>query len=268
MYTVSKSRDRYECKSDSGCMFMSTLSELTLPEQFFLLALDDKKGTIRFDYGAVKFTRYGLVGAAIMELALLEKVELRNGKLALVNDSYTSNEFLDEVMDKLKNSKKNMKVQDWISLLGSEDTVRFTAECLVNKGVLTAKKQKYLGLFNITVYPMRNSAEKLGLIGKIRGVVLYNNKTEPKLAALIGLVNRCGLTKKIFSKEERRKAKSRIKNIKILDDGLTSKAVAGNVTELQGKIDSAFKNLQYTYTFGLLVSVLGVFIALFRNLGI
>ena len=246
---------------------MSTLSELTLPEQFLLLALDGKKGTTYFGFEAVKFTRYGLVGAAIIELAFREKVEIRNGKLALVNDSYTGDKFLDEVIDGLKNSKKNMGTQEWITLLGIEDTVSFTAECLVNKGILTAKKQKYLGLFNITVYPMRNSAEKLGLIGKIRGVVLYNNKTEPKLAALIGLVNRCGLTKKIFSKEERRKAKSRIKNIKIVDDDLTSKAVADNVTELQGTIDSAFKKLQYTYTFGLLASVLGVLITLFRHLG-
>jgi hypothetical protein len=244
---------------------MSTLSELTLPEQFLLLALDDKKGTTHYGYGAVTLTRYGLVGAAIIELVLREKVEIRNGKLALMNNSYTGDKFLDEVIDGLKSSKKNMRAQHWMTFMGNEETIRFTAESLVNKGILTVKKQKYLGLFNITNYPRRNSAEKLGLIGKIRGVVLYNNKPETKLAALIGLINKCGLTKQILSKEERIKAKSRIKKIKIVDEDSTSKAVADNVTALQGMIDSAFKNLQYTHTIGYLATVLGVLITLLRH---
>jgi golgi phosphoprotein 3 len=241
---------------------MSTLSELTLPEQFLLLALDDKKGTI--NNGTVKLTQYGLVGAAIVELSFSEKVKIQNGKLALVDNSYTDNIFLNKVIDGLKNSKKSMKTQQWIALLGNEDAINSTADSLVNKGILTAKKQKYLGLFNITVYPMRNSAEKLGLISKIRGVILYNNKTEPKSAALIELVNKCGLTKKLFSKEERIKAKSRIKQIKIVKEDLTSKTVADNVTALQGTIDSTLKNLQYTQKIGYLVTVLGLLTTLFR----
>lgn len=241
---------------------MSTLSELTLPEQFLLLALDDKKGTIR--NGAAKLTQHGLVGAAILELALREKVEISNGKLALVNNSYTGDKFLDKVIDNLKNAKTNMKVKEWIILIGViEDTISFTAEGLVNKRKLMAKKRKIFGLFSITDYSGLNSGAKLGIIGKIRGVVLYNNKPETKLAALIGLVNKCGLNNQIFSKEERIKAKSKIKKIKIVDNDLTSKAVADNVTELQEMIDSTLKNLQYKHTIRYLIGMLGIFASLF-----
>jgi hypothetical protein len=83
----------------------------------------------------------------------------------------------------------------------------------------------------------------------------------------LGTRPKCGLTKKIFSKEERIKAKSRIKKIKIVEEDLTSKAVADNVTALQGTIDSTLKNLQYTQTIGYLVTVLGVLTTLYRYFG-
>jgi hypothetical protein len=210
---------------------------LTLPEQLLLLAMDDKKGTIL--RAAVIPIRFGLAGAAIMELALREKVKISDKKLDLVNDSYTGDNLLDEVINQFKNTNKSKSASDWIIVLANKENIqKLTVDSLVNKGIFEAEEHKTLGVFNSTHYPMKDSGEELGIKEKIRRVVLYNNEPDTRVAVLIGLVNTCGLTNEIFSKDERKEAKNRIKEISNSD--LISKTVADTIAAVQAFLFTVF----------------------------
>lgn len=210
---------------------------LTLPEQLLLLAMDDKKGTILT--AAVIPIQFGLAGAAIMELALRGNVEIRDKKLDVTNDSYTGDNLLDGVINQFKSTNKRKSVSDWIIALADKDNIqKLTVKSLVNKGILEAEEHKTLGIFKSTHYPMKDSGQELEIKEKIRRVVLYNDKMDTKVVVLIGLVNTCGLTSEIFSKDERKRAKSRIKEISNSD--LISKTVVDTVTEVQTLLFTIF----------------------------
>lgn len=210
---------------------------LTLPEQLLLLAMDDKKGAIL--RAAVIPIRFGLAGAAIMELALREKVEIRDEKLDLVNDSHTGDNLLDEIITQFKNTNKSKSASDWVIALANKENIqKLTVDSLVNKGIFEAEEHKTFGVFNSTRYPMKDSGEKLRIKEKIRRVVLHNDEPDTKVAVLVGLVNTCGLTNEIFSKDERKAAKNRIKEIS--NSNLISQTVADTVAAVQAFLFTVF----------------------------
>jgi len=206
---------------------------LSLPEQLLLLALHDEKGTILSS--ASMSIRYGLAGAIIMELALREKVEIRDKKLVLVNDSYTGDSVLDEAMALMKNLGKGKNAGYWVNKLTSKIKIQeIMLERLVDKGILKTEEHKILWIFDSPHYPMKDSGEEFKIREHIRRIILHNDTAEARVAVLIGLVNACRLTNEIFSKQERKDAKKRIKEI--MENDLIAKAVADTVVAIEAAL--------------------------------
>ncbi len=205
---------------------------LTLPEQLLLLALHDEKGTI-LSTASISI-KYGLAGAVIMELALREKVVIRDKKLVLINDSYTGDNVLDEAMTQIKKLGKGKNAGYWVNKLQNIKIQELILDRLVDKGILKTEEHKILWIFDSPHYPMKDSEEELGIREQIRRIVLHKDIAEARVAVLIGLVNACRLTNEIFSKEERKEAKKRIKEI--IDNDLIAKAVADTVVAIEAAL--------------------------------
>ena len=205
---------------------------LTLPEQLLLLALHDEKGTI-LSTASISI-KYGLAGAVIMELALREKVEIRDKKLVLVNDSYTGDNVLDEALTQIKKLGKGKNAGYWVNKLQSIKIQELMLDRLVDKGILKTEEHKILWIFDSPHYPMKDSEEESEIREQIRRIVLHKDIAETRVAVLIGLVNACRLTNEIFSKEERKEAKKRIKEI--IENDLIAKAVADTVVAIEAAL--------------------------------
>lgn len=206
---------------------------LTLPEQLLLIALHDEKGTI-LSTASISI-RYGLAGAVIMELALHEKLEIRDKKLILINDSYIGDNVLDEAISQIKTIDKAKNAGYWINKLSGKIKVQeLLLSRLVEKGILKMEEHKIFWIFDSPHYPMKDSGEESEVREKIRRIVLHKDIADTRIAVLIGLVNACRLTNEIFSKDERKEAKTRIKEI--IENDIIAKSVADTVVAIEAAL--------------------------------
>jgi len=207
---------------------------LTLPEQLLLLALHDQKGTILSS--ASVSINYGLAGAVLTELALREKVEIRDKKLVILSRSLTGDDILDAALDQIMNSAKERKADHWVNkLAGSKLKLRqLLLERLVKQGILKMEEHKILWVFDNPHYPMKDASDEKGVREQLRRLVLWREEAEAQTVALMGLVNACGLTGEIFTRAEKKEAKQRIKEIMKSDP--VAKAVADTVAGVQAAV--------------------------------
>ncbi|ATW27940.1 GOLPH3/VPS74 family protein [Candidatus Formimonas warabiya] len=206
---------------------------LILPELLLLIALHDEKGTILSP--AATSINYGLAGAVIMELALRKKVELRDKKITVVDDSSTGDSVLDQALYNMKSQGKSKKPGYWVNKLSGQMTIKdFMTDRLVEKGIIRVEEHKILWIFDSPRYPMKDPLEEREIREQIRKIVLHGDSAEPRTAVLIGLVNACRLTNEIFSKEERKEAQIRIKEI--IKKDILSKAVADTVAAIEAAV--------------------------------
>jgi len=108
---------------------------------------------------------------------------------------------------------------------------------LVQKGILKQEEHRVLGIFRAQRYPAENTAVEESSKDRLRSAVLAGTPLEPRLAALISLVNACGLLDELFSREERKKARQRSKEI--TQGELIGKAVSDTVAGVQAAIIGA-----------------------------
>ena len=92
-------------------------------------------------------------------------------------------------------------------------------------------------VFNYNRYPTQNFAPEYDIRNSIRNIILYDQQPTEKETALIGLVKACDLVNEIFSREERKSAKKKIKMITEEDE--IGKAVSSIVLEITAAITTA-----------------------------
>ena len=185
-----------------------------LLEKFILMALDPHKGKFLIDSLSLN---YGIAGAILLELSELNKIEIKNKRLFLVDKKLTGNTVLDASIKLINNSKRNKKVKFWINKIGNKST-RFKKHVLSDfkvKGIVNIHKTNYVwGLIKVYRYKLVNSNAVLDIRNKLKKIVLENEKPDIDQLMLLSLMNSCKLIRVIFTnKKEHKAAKKRIKEI-------------------------------------------------------
>jgi hypothetical protein len=180
---------------------------LTLFEELFLLAIHEAKGTL---IGlSVEQLKPGLVGAALAELALMNKIQTSdNHRLKLADANQTDDIVLNETLDLLKESEKERKFGYWINTLSNKTdkiTKRIT-KSLVQKGIVNLDDDRFVWAIPSPVHPEVNASEKYYLVRKLRGIVLAQEESQPRDIVLLSLVRACDLLGLVFLRDERKLA--------------------------------------------------------------
>ena len=84
---------------------------------------------------------------------------------------------------------------------------------LIEKGILTKKEGKMFWLIKYEKYPQMNPIPEIETRLAIRKVVLEGHDPDAKTLALISLVHSCNLVDELFTKDERKQARTIIKRI-------------------------------------------------------
>jgi Golgi phosphoprotein 3 len=185
---------------------------LTLPEELLLLALRDKRGSVVSS--AAMALPYGLAGAVLLELSLRDSIVLQDGKFTVRNPAPTGDDILDEALAKMRASGKSHKPSYWVSKLkGLRKMKDRLLDRLVGRGILRREEHKVLWVFPANRYPTLSGAAEMKRRDQIRSAVLHGEEPDERTFILISLVNACSLVNEIFSKEERKAARERIKII-------------------------------------------------------
>jgi hypothetical protein len=210
---------------------------ITIAEQLLLLGLHDEKGSVLFS--ASTALPYGLAGATILDLYFQDRIKFEDKNIQVVDHTPTGNDILDEVLDLLGNATKTRDVKYWVNRIHSKvkGLKHRLADRLVEQNVLAREEHRLLWVFNYNRYPTQNFAPEYDIRNSIRNIILYDEQPTEKEAALISLVKACELVNEIFSKEERKLAKKKIKMMTEEDE--IGKAVSLIVLEITVAITTA-----------------------------
>ena len=183
----------------------------TIAEQLLLLGLHDEKGSVLFS--ASTALPYGLAGATILDLYFQDRIKFEDKDIRVVDHTPTGNDILDETLDLLCNATKIRNVKYWVNRIhGKVKGLKHRlADRLVEKNILEREEHRLLWVFNYNRYPTQNFAPEYDIRNSIRNIILYDQQPTEKETALISLVKACDLVNEIFSREERKSAKKKIK---------------------------------------------------------
>jgi hypothetical protein len=185
--------------------------ELNLVEGFLLLALDSKKGRFLTDSLAIN---HGLAGATLMKLTIINRIEIRDRRVYVVDPSSTGIVYLDKILDYIHSSGKEEKVRYWVHRTASKwkKLRQDLIGSLMDRGILTKKRKKWLGLFPYHVYPDVNLKPERKLREKLLHVVEGQTEADAKSLMLLSLLEATKLTRVLFSSRSAyRKGRKHIK---------------------------------------------------------
>lgn len=205
----------------------------TLAEELLLLALDDDKGTVVSSAASIE---YGLAGAILSELTMMERLELKDGKVTVAEGGSTDVSFLDDALDEIKHSEKSKDVKHWISHFADWKGVmkKEIIKTLVDKDILKEEEKKVLWVFNQTVYPTAFNRPEQEIRKRVNEAVFENGNPDARTAMLLNLIKSCSLVKEVFGKEKNDEASKRIE--KIAEENNYSKAVKKSIEEMEAAI--------------------------------
>jgi len=196
--------------------------QLNLIEKFLIIALDAKKGKFLIDSLSL---HYGIAGAILLELSEMNKIEIDNKRLLLVDDKFTNIEVINASIKVIKKAKRKRTAKYWVNKIGNSAS-RYKKQILKGlsgKNVLSIHKKSYFfGLFNFYSYPLIDRKYKDDIVNHLLAIVLDNKEADLESILLISLLNSSKLSRTLFAnKKDYKAANKRIKeltkNIEISD---------------------------------------------------
>jgi Golgi phosphoprotein 3 (GPP34) len=180
--------------------------------------------------------RYGLAGAALVDLAAAGRIDVVDGKVVVRDPSPIGTPYLDDALRRIADDTKQRKPHWWVDKLSSK-LQQQVLDVLVARGWLRRKERKVLGIFPADRYPGVLTGPEETLRMRLRSVVLDGAPADADLAALIAVAHACGMEKKLFpdlDRDARGAAKARMKEISEGDWAGT--AVKRAIDEMQAAV--------------------------------
>jgi hypothetical protein len=208
---------------------------MNLAEEFTLLAYG-ADGTPVTDATRLD---HGLGGAVLLELALAERLDIRNGKVVVRMAAPTGDALADAPLARIAADGKERKPGHWVQQFAKGTRARVLDD-LVMRGMLRRDRGKVLWVFLRTTYPAAYGIEPVAETearGRMRNAVAASGAVEPRTAALCALVAATGLDRKVFADMDRKQVKARLKEI--CEGAWAAVAVKKTIAEVQAAVTTA-----------------------------
>jgi hypothetical protein len=199
---------------------------LTLPQELYLLALHEEKGRVPAALSTP--LHYGLGGAILAELILQGRGGLDDNRKAVVvnNTMFGEDDLLNEGLERIQASGRHHKSTYWVSTFS--DTIKKLekrlAYRLVDQGVLRKEEKRFLGVAPYEAYPAQDASARFWIKQHLRSVVLGGEALDAHTATLLSLMCVCDLLGRVFTRDELKTARRKIKT-------LTSDEVIGEAVQ-------------------------------------
>ncbi len=218
----------------------------TLAEDLLLLALDDDSGTVSWSRPAAEL-RFGLGGALLMDLALLECVEDVANNITVVAPTSTGDELLDRALETIRSSDRPKDAKHWVKTLGDQKGLKDQlARRLVERGILREETHTFLWVVHESRYPTEDSVPEDTMRDQIHATVFGNAEPDTRTLLLLSLVHACHLTDGVFAKVERKEANQRI--TRLVEDEQIGKAVGHAVAAVVAATTAAITAATFSTT--------------------
>jgi golgi phosphoprotein 3 len=214
---------------------------LGFAEEILLLQLDDTHG--RFIDLPLSAADVVLAGAALMELALDNRVDSDLEHLILVDRTPTGDDILDDVLERLGQAGAGLSVAAALELItaNAEKYQQRALKRLVAKGILREEDGRFLWVFHTRRYPVVDDREQREVKARLRQILLTDEIPDPRDVVLICLIDACGLLDLVLRPDEIARTKIRVEQLSRLD--LIGQAVTKAVAEIRFIVKNATSTL-------------------------
>ena len=200
-------------------------------EEITLLLLDDATG--QFVEMPVAAFATVIAGAALMDLAMHDRVDTDLERLSVIDRSPTGDGILDDALALVIGGGDTMRVPEAINRIGPH-AERYTTEALkrlVAHGILREESGRHLWVFRTRRYPVVDDTEQREVKARLRQVLLTDEIPDPRDVVLICLIDACKLCGLLLGEAELEQAAPRVEQLRKMD--LIGQAMARAVGEIQ-----------------------------------
>lgn len=213
--------------------------ELNTVEKFILLAKHPEKYWYKIP--PIQF-KFGMIGAALLELSLKNILEIKEGRFQINTNSEIKNSDypgLERISELIKNSRKARKPRYWIQKIARKSRM-YKWEIflgLERKRLIRIEHKSFLWIPFRRCY-LIDSRTRNKLIDHLREIVLYKKKKSEEDVAILGMVEACKMYK-IIAKDRHERKLMRKELKAILKDSPISKTVESTIRQTQIAISMA-----------------------------
>ncbi|HEY3320286.1 MAG TPA: GPP34 family phosphoprotein [Planctomycetota bacterium] len=181
-----------------------------MQDEMLLISLNDKTGKYHGGYW-----RYALNGAALAELLLSQRIELRAGKVEVKSTVPVGDEALDVALCRIAMARRALTLQAWVRVLYRDRKLPFEVLTtrLIRQGILSVDEARMLWVFRQTVYPTRNPVPEQQVIQRVRDAMCDGAEVAERTAILIALLQSCRAVGFVLSKTEVKQSRKAIERL-------------------------------------------------------
>ena len=210
---------------------------LSFSEEIVLLLLDETRG----EFVPLPESVFAIVigGAALMDLALHNRIDTDLVRMTVVDRSPVGDDILDDALAILGKEKGDLNIVDALyDVAVSAEQYRMRAlRRLIAHGILREESGRHLWVFRTRRYPVIDDAEQQEVRTRLRQVLLSDDIPDPRDIVLICLVDACALMGFVLSAAELDAAVPRIEQLRKMD--LIGQAVTKVASETEAIIKFA-----------------------------
>jgi hypothetical protein len=190
---------------------------LTIPEEFLLLTMTDEGGD--FIHLPTGLANAGFVGAALMDLALRNRIDSDLDRVWVVDEAASGEACVDLILERLKTPNFDFRAAYIIGqLLDWGPGVRTLAlSRLCGRNILVAQEDRLLWVFKTRRYPLIGDVEIREVKTRLRAVLLDGQLPDPQDVCLLALASVCGLIHLIVPESELGRASKRLESVSRMD---------------------------------------------------
>ncbi len=204
---------------------------LSFVDEIVLLQLDDAHGKlVELPASAGNIV---LAGAALMELAVRNRIDSDLQRLTLVDRTPTGDPILDDVLAQLAAVDGELSIGGALGHLtgNAAKYQNWALEQLIAKGVLRESEGRFLWVFPTRRYPLVDDSEQREVKARLRQLLLTDEIPEPRDVALVCLIDSCDLLGLLLTPDEAKRAAARVEQLAMMD--LIGQAMTQAVSEIR-----------------------------------
>jgi golgi phosphoprotein 3 len=204
---------------------------LTIPEEFLLLMTKDNDGG--FITLAPEAENAGFVGAAVMELALRDRIDSDLQRIWVVDRASTGERCVDLVLEKMSAAGFDATSDRLLDqLIGYGQPVRELAlERLCERAILRQEEGRILWFLKARRYPVMDGKEVREAKLRLLEVLLHDEIPGPRDVCLLSLAESCDLIRELVPPFDLNRATERLAAIAKMD--LIGQSVANYIRIVQ-----------------------------------
>jgi hypothetical protein len=179
---------------------------------------------------------YALSGAILVELALSGRIGIADNRVDVLRQEPTGDAIVDAALVRIGADGQRRRPNDWIGRLTDGLRERLL-ERQIEAGVLRRAEGRVLWVFPHTTYPTVDGATPAAEVAtkqRLAAALDGDGDTEPRMAALCGLVAAAGLERQVFPDRPAKDVRRRLKEI--AEGDWASAAVKHAIDEVHGAI--------------------------------